>query len=93
MCTRCMGRVGTIKDLKPIILDSQGQASGCHFMYIFSGIPLFFYQIVSTPNFPIFAPFYFFTSQNIYFYFPEHIFLLFYCGYLCLVCVNVSNRG
>ena len=33
MCTRCMGRVGTIKDLKPIILDSQGQASGCHFMY------------------------------------------------------------
>ena len=53
-----MGRVGTIKDLKPVILDSQGQASGCHFiLYIFLGIPLFFYQIVSTPNFTIFTPF------------------------------------
>ena len=29
---RCMGRVGIIKDLKPIILDSQGQASGHHFI-------------------------------------------------------------
>ena len=27
VCTRCMGRLGSIKDLEPIILDSQGQAS------------------------------------------------------------------
>ena len=80
------------------------------YIYIFFlGIPLFFYQIVSTHIFFQFCTF-------IIFYFPEYIFfyspffttqfflgfstvfltvflLFFYCGYLCLVCVNVNNKG
>ena len=84
-----MGRVGTIKDLKPIILDSQGQASGCHFIYIyiFLGIPLFFYQIVSTHFFPI-LHLYNFLLPRIYifllpiFYHPVFS-RIFYCFFNC----------
>ena len=96
------GKKCTIKDLEPIILDSQGQASGCHFIYIyfFLGIPLFFYQIVQFCTFIIFYfPEYiffyspFFTTQ-FFLGFSTVFFLLFFCcGYLCLVCVNVNNRG